>query len=477
MPFLSDAQTVAKALDDYYQESTTGEQSVINQIPLAKLIDDFDLASHVSAGGLCEEALSQFLAQYLPNTTRLHHPAFLAHQCAPPHYAGALGALIDGFTNNAMAIYEMGPGAASIEYYIVNWMLEKTGWQPAPLEAQDRDRDFGAGVLVHGGSLANLTALIAARRHIAPHVWQEGNPRDLALLAPAESHYSVVRAAGILGIGKKAIYPVETDARGVIVPDKLPSAYKRLEEDGKRAVALTANACSTAVGLYDPLEEIGGFCRELGLWFHVDGAHGASALLSEKHRGLMRGVELADSLTWDAHKLMRTPTLCTALLVRDHRTLDKAFEQEASYIFHDKEQPGFDFIHRTVECTKSGLGLKLFLVLAALGERGVAEYVERQFQLAQKAYEYIHQQPGFKCAVKPQANILCFRIAGSDALQLALRNKLIEQGSFYLSTAAFGGERFLRLVFMSPSTSMDDVERLVREIRFLATEHNSGRNT
>jgi len=468
MSFLTDAEIVIQALDNYHQESKAGEKPVINQMPLAKLVADLGLGSHIRDGGLGGESLSQFLAAYLPTTTRLHHPAFLAHQCAAPHHAGALGALVDSFTNNAMAIYEMGPGAASIEYYIVNWLLEKVGWQPAPLRIQDYgDRDFGGGVLTHGGSLANLTALIAARTQVAPEVWQEGSPRDLALLAPAECHYSIARAAGILGIGRDAIYPLAVDARGVVIPDRLPAAHDRLRSDGKRCIALVANACSTAVGLYDPLDEIGGFCRERDLWFHVDGAHGASALLSEKHRNLLKGIELADSLTWDAHKLMRTPTLCTALLVRDHRTLDNGFEQEASYLFHDKEQPGFDFIHRTVECTKSGMGLKLFLVLAALGERGMAEYIDRQFQVTREAYEYIQQQPDFYCPVEPQSNILCFRVQGGDELQLALRDGLIAQGDFYLSTTTFKDARYLRLVFMSPSTGLDNIKQLIQEIREL----------
>jgi L-2,4-diaminobutyrate decarboxylase len=367
-----------------------------------------------------------------------------------------------------MAIYEMGPGATSIEYHIVNWLLEKVGWQPAPLKIQkDSDQTFGGGVLTHGGSIANLTALIAARKQIVPNVWQEGNPGDLALLAPAECHYSIARAAGILGVGRNAIYQLDVDRKGVVIPDRLPASYKCLKNDGKRAIALIANACSTSVGLYDPLQEIGEFCQEKNIWFHVDGAHGASALLSNKHRNLLKGVDLADSIIWDAHKLMRTPVLCAALLVRDHRTLDNAFEQEASYIFHDKEQPGFDSIHRTVECTKAGLGLKLFLVLAALGEQGVAEYIERQFLLTMEAYEHIQGLPDYECAVKPQSNILCFRIKGNDSLQLKLRDKLITQGDFYLSTTSINNKRYLRLVFMHPDTSMDDVERLIRKIHQL----------
>lgn len=468
MSFVTDAEMVVTALHTYYQESLSGEKPVIDQIPIGKLIDDLGLASHIRDGTLSGECLSQFITAYLASTTRLHHPAYLAHQVAVPHYAGAIAALIDSFTNNVMAIYEMGPGAASIEYYIINWLLEKVGWQPAPVDmSHAHEQDFGGGVLTHGGSLANLTALVAARSQVAPEVWQQGNPDDLALLAPAESHYSIARAAGILGIGRNMIYAIDVDERGVVIPDRLPVAYTRLKNDGKRAIALVANACSTAVGLYDPLAEIGIFCQEHGLWFHVDGAHGASALLSDTYKSLLQGIELADSLTWDAHKLMRTPALCAAVLVRDHRMLDQAFQQEASYIFHEKEQPGVDFIHRTVECTKAGLGLKFFFVLAALGEQGIAAYIERQFQLTLEAYDYIRQLPDFECAVQPQANILCFRVTGGDDAQLSLRNTLTAQGDFYLSTTAFRGKRYLRFVVMNPHTSMEDIKQLIDEIRRL----------
>lgn len=468
MSFLADAKIIVDALNDYYQQSISREMPVIDQLPIEEIINDLELASIIESGGLSGKSLARFTTKYLASTTRLHHPAYLAHQVSVPHYAGALAALIDGFTNNPMAIYEMGPGAASIEYMIVNWLLEKVGWQPPPLKMQkDSDQTFGGGVLTHGGSLANLTALIAARKRIVPNVWQKGNPSDLALLAPAECHYSIARAAGILGIGRQAVYRLDVDDNGVVISDRLPAAYQCLKNDGKRAIALVANACSTSVGLYDPLQEIGAFCQEQNLWFHVDGAHGASALLSNKHRKLLQGVDLADSLIWDAHKLMRTPVLCAALLVRDHRTLDDAFEQEASYIFHDKEQPGVDFIHRTVECTKAGLGLKLFMVLAALGEQGVAAYVDRQFLLTMQAYDYIQRLPEYECAVKPQSNILCFRIKGNDALQLKLRDKLIAQGDFYLSTTTFNEKRYLRLVIMHPDTTMDVVERLVRNMQQL----------
>ncbi|MGD2185559.1 MAG: pyridoxal-dependent decarboxylase [Desulfobacterales bacterium] len=468
MSFLSDAEIVITALENYYQESITKQKPVINQVPLETLISDLNLSAHIGDGRLTGEHLAQFLAKYLDATTRLLHPAYLAHQVGTSHYAGALASLIDGFTNNPMAIYEMGPGAASIEWYLINWLLEKAGWHPQPLRMpDDPDRIFGGGVLTHGGSLANLTALVAARSKIAPQAWQEGNPRNLVLLAPAESHYSIARAAGIMGLGRNSVYPMAVDEKGVVIPEKLPEVYARLTAEGKGVFAVVANGCSTAAGLYDPIREIGEFCMAHDLWFHIDGAQGAGALLSQKHKKLLDGVELADSLIWDAHKLMRTPCLCTALLVKDFRTIDQAFQQEASYLFHEKEQPGFDFIQRTVECTKAGLGLKWFFVLAALGEQGLEKHVDDQFELAKQAYNYIESQPEFECAVEPQSNILCFRCKDSDQLQLDIRNKLITQGAFYLSTTLFGGQRYLRLVFNHPDTSLKDIKQLINEIRNL----------
>ncbi|MCK5350464.1 MAG: aminotransferase class V-fold PLP-dependent enzyme, partial [Desulfobacula sp.] len=404
--------------------------------------------------------ISGFIEKYLSYSTRLHHPSYMAHQVSSPHFAGALGSLIDGFTNNAMAIYEMGPAAAAIEYFLINWFLEKVGWQPSPLTLEDEKKDeqkgqnFGGGVLVNGGSIANLTAMIAARNKVAPDAWENGNPNDLAILAPSGSHYSNARAAGIIGVGQKSIYHLEVNKNGAVIPDKLQHVYTQLKNDGKRPIALIANACSTAVGIYDPLDEIGDFCKEHNIWFHVDGAHGASALLSDTYKHLLKGIEKADSLTWDAHKLMQVPTLCAALLVKDHNSIDTAFKQEASYLFHEKEQPGFDFIQRTIECTKAGLGLKLFMVLAALGEQGLSDYIEDRVELTLKAYEYIHNLPGFTCAVKPESNILCFRINGKDDMQIKIRDRLIAKGDFYLSTASFNNVRYLRIVIMSPETRL-----------------------
>ena len=466
MSFKTDAEIIIQALNDFYERSISGEGPVIRQPPMSALIADMELASLVRHGGLRGEKLSQFVNRYLAAITRIYHPANIAHQQAVPHYMAALAGLVDNFVSSDGSIYEFGPASVSIEYFLINWLLQKVGWVPAPLNIPSpAEQVYGGGILTNGGSLANLTALIAARTRIAPEVWQEGNPGNLALLASAETHYSVARAAGIMGLGHRAVYPLETDERGIIIPDRLPDAYAQVEADGKKALALVANAGSTAVGLYDPLQEIGVFCRERNLWFHVDGAHGGPALLTNKYRRLVRGIDLADSLTMNMHKLMRVTALCTALLVRDARSLDQAFTQEASYLFYDKEQPGFDFHHRTVECTKSVLGVKFFMVLAAMGEAGMAEYIERLFTLTAEAYDYFQSLADFECPVEPQCNILCFRVKGAHYDHLALRDRLLARGNYFVSTTSLNGERYLRLTLTNPATSLDNIKGLVREIR------------
>jgi L-2,4-diaminobutyrate decarboxylase len=464
MRFATDARIAVDALADYLRDSENRIGKVIQQPPLRDLAEALELEPLIRQGGLTGEAFRAFLERYLAVSTRLHHPACMAHQVAVPHPLAAVGSLIDGLTNNAMNIYEMGPAASAIEFVLINWMLGKVGWTPQPLPPAGPGA-CGGGVLTHGGSLANLTALMAARGRVDPEAWQAGIRRDLVVLAPEACHYSIARAVGIMGMGRRALRAAPVDADERLVPDRLPGVLRQLREEGATVMAVVANGCSTAAGLYDPLRETAACCREHALWLHVDAAHGGSALLADGLRHHLDGLDLADSMVWDAHKMLRTPTVCAAVLVRDHADLDRAFQQEASYLFHDKDQPGFDFIQRTVECTKAGLGLRLFLAIASEGEAALGRFIEGQAAFARSVAALIRLRPGFEVAVEPESNIVCFRVQGSDELQLELRRRLLETGRHYITTTEFRGRRWLRITAMNPGTTLEDVERLLDELR------------
>ncbi len=466
MNFIQDGHHLITALNRYHAESENRAVPVIRQQRIRQLHRELNLAGFIKEGGLTGSAFNNFIARYLENTTKLHHPGYLAHQVGAPHPTGALGSLIDGFTNNAMAIYEMGPAAAAIEFFMINYLLEKAGWTPMPEQADKRlSFPHGAGVLTHGGSLANMTALLIARNHLDATIRNDGTPGDLVLLAPESSHYSISKAAGIIGIGESNVIKLPTDSCGRIDIKGLEPAIRTARQTGKRIVALTANACCTGTGLYDPIDDIARFCNENKIWFHVDGAHGASALFSDTHKHRLNGIEKADSFIIDAHKMLRTPTVCAALLVKNAAALDRAFEHTANYLFHDKKQPGFDFISQVIECTKAGLGLKFFMAFAGLGEQKMAHYIDRCFELTRQAYHYINGQPDFFVPCPPQSNILCFRIDGTDERQLAIRDALIASGRYYISSTEMVGQRYLRIVVISPATDIKTIQGLVEQIR------------
>jgi L-2,4-diaminobutyrate decarboxylase len=458
------ATAAIETLASYVEQSVAGSGPALARPAPADVVASLDLRRLLRDGGLDAGSFGPWLERYLGDGTRLHHPGELAHQVGVPDVGSAIADIVHGVGNQPMSIYEMGAAAAAVERAVLDWMVEKVGWEP----------ESAGGVLTHGGSLANLTALLAARAKAAPEAWAGGVPADLAILAPPSAHYSIERAAGILGLGAGAIVPLEADALERIRVDRLPDALARTRAAGRTPIALVAAACATGTGLHDDVRGIGAFCAEHGIWLHVDAAHGAAALLSERLRGMLDGIELADSVVWDAHKMLRTSALCAAVLVRRRGELPAAFSQHASYLDFDNPL-GLDAIDRQVECTKSELGLKLFLNLAFRGERGLAAYVEEQYAKALRLWQLLRERPGFDVPYRPESNILCFRYGPPGAAQAAIREELLAAGEFHLSSAEIAGERHLRVTVMAPATGEDTFARLLDAIEEAAAQPAAAR--
>jgi len=465
-------QAILPDLLSYVEESMQGEGKVLQQKLAKNLADDLNLESLIVNGGMDVHKARTFIKTYLQNSQRMHHPHYIGHQVSSSHLASGIADMISGVINNPMAIYEMGPSGAVIEQVIINWMLQKAGWYHGSLSDFANKEQNGSGVLTHGGSMANLTALLAARAKIAPSAWEDGTPNDLVVLGSDVAHYSIARAISIMGMGNKSLIPVPTTEMEVLRIDKLESTYKLAIEKGKRVLSVVANACATSTGLYDPIDEIGAFCEENNLWFHVDGAHGASALVSDNEKHHLKGLSRADSMIWDTHKMLRTTTLCAAVLFRNADSLAKTFQQKGSYLFHDKEKPGFDLMPYTIECTKAGIGTKLFWVLAAEGEQGIASYIDRQYSITRTFHDLIQKRENFECPYYPEANIICFRYNGAsdtNEFQLSLRNELVSRGNFYITSTEIKGRRYLRMTVINSLTNVEHIEKLLDEISEIAS--------
>lgn len=435
---------------------------VVQVRPPRQLMEEWGLPAVLrETQGIGVDRVVQLIEEYWAASTRVHDPRFVSHQVAVPHPISALGDFAHGLTNNGHATYEMGPQAVAIEFALVDWMLEKIGWPD------------GSGLLVHGGSLANLTCLLAARATAFPQAWEQGVPAGARLFVPATSHYSVARCAGILGIGTDAVVAVTADARGVMVPEELDRLLQEARAEGTPVLAVVANACATATGLYDPLRAVGELCQRHQVWLHVDGCHGASVLLSERLRGLVDGIELADSVCWDAHKMLGSSALSAGVLFREPDAVYRAFRQDGNYLA-GTEAEEMPFL-RSVECTKSGLGLRAFLVLALRGEAALAADLETMHERARFLFEHLGAQVDFEVPLAPESNILMFRPLPdgqhlSDAQVEAVRRGLMDAGSFYLTAANFDGRKWLRVTLMNPATTEDHLRQMVEEVRAQASE-------
>ena len=198
--------------------------------------------------------------------------------------------------NNDPSIYETGPTVVPIELRVLRWMSDEIG---LPQEA--------GGVITNGGSLGNLTALLAARQARAGFdLWSRGQSagEDLCVLVSEQAHYCVARAVRIMGWGDEGLVKVPVDARMRLDLAALPAALEEARGRGRRPIAVVGSACTTATGSYDPLAGIADFCEAQDLWFHVDAAHGGSVALSPEYRDRVAGLERADSIVWDCHKMM-----------------------------------------------------------------------------------------------------------------------------------------------------------------------------
>lgn len=402
------------------------------------------------------------LQRVIEASNHLHHPRYVGHQVTAPLPWSALLDFAGAFLNNGSAIFEMGPASTVMERAVARLFARRAGFDP---ERAD-------GFLTHGGSAGNLTALLAARQRAAGwDVWEEGmEPGKLCILVSEQAHYSVRRSAQVMGLGGRAVRPVPCDGAYRMKPAALAEALRGAQAEGLTVMAVVASAGATATGAFDPLEPIADCCAEAGVWLHVDAAHGGALLLSDRLRPWFQGLERADSLVIDAHKMMLAPALATLVLFREGDRSFETFSQSASYLFGaDPRETWFDLAQRTLECTKRSLGLQVYASLQVMGTAFFGAYAERMVDLTRSFADHLKARPHWELATEPDCNILCFRFAppaatDADAHQEKVRAALLREGSFYLVKTRLAGKTWLRTTVINPGTTEADLQALAERI-------------
>lgn len=416
----------------------------------------------IGAGGHDLMERIRFLSEH---AIQLHHPSYMGHQVCPPFPTAVIADLVISTLNQSTAVWEMSPVATLVEQEVVRWLGQRAGYVQEAL-----------GTVVSGGSAANLTGLLAARAR-----WSATAGRSATrpvVVCSADAHYSVARAASIMGIGVEDVIKVDTDDAHRLDPAALEAVLQQLRGDEERSVlAVVATAGSTATGAFDDLSSIAEVCAAHQVWLHVDAAHGASVLLSERLRHLVNGLERADSLAWDPHKMLWMPLSFGVILVREGHWLRRAFQADAPYLFN-AERATDNLGEMTIQCSKRAEAVKLWLTLQTVGTGPFEAALDSVAALTRALYDRVLASDDFEAMHDPDFNIFCFRYLGSPAARIPseeldarngqLREALIRSGRAWITSTILKGRRVLRVTMINPRTTIAHVEAMLEAVRELA---------
>jgi L-2,4-diaminobutyrate decarboxylase len=466
---------LAEVLAEHLASAAAGRGPVLPWVPppeqVREAADGLDRPAPAAANR--DALVGRFVTlarEALERGLNLHHPRYIGHQVPASVPIAGLFDAIGSITNQCMAIYEMGPWASAVEWAMVERLGQQIGWR----------RGEFSGLITHGGSLANYTALLTARNVTLEHAWERGIPRagePPVLVVHQDAHYCVARSAGMLGLGTDHVVRVALDEHRRMDPERLDDTLQGLRSRGSPVVAVVACACATPIGAFDRLPEIADVCRRHGVWLHVDAAHGGAACFSRRHRHLVDGLSQADSVVWDAHKMLFVPALCTFVFYRNRQHKFETFRQDAPYLF-DPSAPGlaeYDSGMRTVECTKRAAALGLWGVWSLFGPQLFADLVDVTFALGRLLYDKLVEAEDFQPLHPPQCNIVVFRHVPPELraapperlgrFQLDLRRRLIESGKFYVVSTNLDGVGAVRVAVMNPLTREADLDELLDSLR------------
>ncbi len=398
----SDAEAVARTALRYLLEGPSGDDPVVEFLDPGDLLAAFEpvipieLAADTPARKADElQAAAELVVKHSVHTS---HPRFFNQNFAGPDPVAVAGDWLGAALNTTNATFEAAPVFTLMESAVLRKLARIAGY---PVD--ERPGGLPPGMFAPGGSTATLYAMQLARHRRDPDLVNRGvGPERLVLFVSDAGHYAAVKSAALLGLGRNAVIEVATDDEGVMDTDALRAGIELAKGDGAVPFMVIATAGTTVTSAFDPIDTIADICAETGLWLHVDGCYGGSALFSPSQRHRLAGVERSDSFVWNLHKMMGATQQCTALLVADPGQLGPCFATGADYIFQpDKLNGEYDSGDRHFQCARRVDALKLWLMWNARGDSGFASRIDHAVALADHVRSQIDNSDGAFATVAP----------------------------------------------------------------------------
>jgi len=413
-----------------------------------------------------EDILRRFREDIEPNAMGVPSPKYFGQFNPTPLPIGVWADALSSLLNQNAGAWRNGPTSAMIEARVIRWLCDLLEYGPNSF-----------GTLASGGSEANLIALKCARDQTVATIKARGvrsADNDLVVYASDQCHYSIDKSVDLLGLGRESLRKIATDDRFHIRVDALQQRLAADRAAGKIPCCIVGVAGTTSTGVIDPLEDLATLARKNQCWFHIDAAYGAPLAFSSKHKHKLRGLTLADSVTFDPHKWMFVPFACGATLVRDGGgVLRDSFDMSPEYLSEDRggADVEFDFFRYGQMGTRRFNSLKLWMALKFMGRQGYAQAVERQIDLTGYLASKLDQLPGFKRVGQVETAVCCFRYLPEsvsqlegleqDRVQQRLQQIIERSGEAWLTTTVLHGRRALRVNINSFLTEQRHVDGLL----------------
>uniref|UniRef100_A0A665VMJ8 Glutamate decarboxylase 1 n=3 Tax=Echeneis naucrates TaxID=173247 RepID=A0A665VMJ8_ECHNA len=428
------------------------------------------------------ESLEQILVDCrdtLKYGVRTGHPRFFNQLSTGLDIVGLAGEWLTSTANTNMFTYEIAPVFVLMEQLTLKKMREIIGWPDGE----------GDGIFSPGGAISNLYSVMIARYKFFPEVKTKGMaaaPR-MVLFTSEHSHYSIKKTSAALGIGTENLILLNTDERGRVIPADLEAKVIEAKQKGYVPMFVNATAGTTVYGAFDPINEIADICEKYNMWLHVDGAWGGGLLMSRKHRHKLNGVERANSVTWNPHKMMGVPLQCSAILVRERGLLQGCNSMCAGYLFQPDKQYDvtYDTGDKAIQCGRHVDIFKFWLMWKAKGTIGFEQHIDKCLDLSAHLYNKIKNREGFEMVVneEPQHTNVCFwyippSLRGlpdgeerRDRLHKVapkIKALMMESGTTMVGYQPQGDKvNFFRMVISNPAATRSDIDFLIEEIERL----------
>ena len=441
----------------YLEQDKQAGTPVVKYLEPIKLKDAVD----VSLGKAhTEEECWQLIEQVIDQSVRTTHPLFLNQLFGGYHQEALAGEWLSTLLNPTMATFEVAPMMTMIEKELVRKLCNKIGFK------------LGEGIMVTGGSNANLVGVLCARQFKVPDVKKRGyQGKKFTIYISANAHYSYEKAVHISGLGIDYLRLVKVDATGAMDPVALREMIREDIALGFDPMMIGATAGTTVHGAFDNLTEINKVARDLNLWLHVDAAWGGGAIFSEKHKHLLKGIHLADSITIDAHKTLNTG-LITSFALCKHPGMLKQTNQGGGteYIFHDYDNSDWDTGTYSLQCGRRPDAFKIWLLWRSKGDKGLEEIIDHLFDLSAYAQKKVSENSRLKLLSAQYLNV-CFQvnplkeIVDINQFTLKVRTHMVQRGKALVNYVQKpDGSAFFRLVAANNQTTVEDLDRLFQEM-------------